>query len=73
MGLNRFGFAMRGVFATGVTMAWRQSSGVWEGKVKNAEECRGDVGTQGFQGFGKEPFRASSLIGVESFDGFLGS
>ncbi len=30
MGLNRFGSAVRGVFATGVTMAWRQSSGIWE-------------------------------------------
>ncbi len=30
MGLNRFGFAVRGAFATGVTMAWRQSSGIWE-------------------------------------------
>ncbi len=25
MGLNRFGSGVRGVFATGVTMAWRQS------------------------------------------------
>ncbi len=30
MGLNRFGSAVRGRFATGVTMAWRQSSGIWK-------------------------------------------
>ncbi len=30
MGLNRFGSGVPGVFATGVTMAWRQSSGIWE-------------------------------------------
>ncbi len=30
MGLNRFGSAVRGVFATGVTMAWRHSSEIWE-------------------------------------------
>ncbi len=32
-------------------------------EVKNAGECRGYAGTQGFKGFGKEPIRASSLIG----------
>ncbi len=37
-----------------------------EGEFKNAEECRGYEGTQGFKGFGKEPIRASSLIEVES-------
>ncbi len=35
-----------------------------EGEVKNAGECRGYVGTQGFKGCGKEPIRASSLIGL---------
>ncbi len=35
-----------------------------EGEVKNAGECGGYVGAQGFKGFGKEPIRASSLIGV---------
>ncbi len=43
-----------------------------EGEVKNAGECRGYVGTQDFKGFGKEPIRASSLIGVEGFEGSLG-
>ncbi len=43
-----------------------------EGKVKNAGECRGYEGTQGFKGFGIEPIRASSLIGVEGFEGCLG-
>ncbi len=42
-----------------------------EGEVKNAGECRGYVGTQGFEGFGKEPIRASSLIGVKGFEGSL--
>ncbi len=44
----------------------------YEGEVKNAGECRGYVGFQGFKGFGKEPIRASSLIGVEGFEGSLG-
>ncbi len=43
-----------------------------EGEVKNAGECRSYVGTQGFKGFGKEPIRASSLIGVEGFEGSFG-
>ncbi len=43
-----------------------------EGGVKHAGECRGYVGTQGFKGFGKEPIRASSLIGVEGLEGSLG-
>ncbi len=43
-----------------------------EGEVKNAGESRGYVGTQGFKGFGKEPIRASSLIGVGGFEGSLG-
>ncbi len=43
-----------------------------EGEVKNAGECRGYVGTQGFKGFGKEPIRVSSLIGGEAFEGSLG-
>ncbi len=30
MGINRFGSAVRDAFATGVTMALRQSSGIWE-------------------------------------------
>ncbi len=30
MGLNRFGSAVRGAFATGVTMAWRRLSGIRE-------------------------------------------
>ncbi len=72
MGLNRFGSTVRGVFATGVTMTWRQSSGIWEADVKNAGECRGYKGTQGFKSFGKEPIRANSLIGVEGLEGCLG-
>ncbi len=43
-----------------------------EGEVKNAKECRGYEETQGFKGFGKEPIRACSLIGVEGFEGSLG-
>ncbi len=31
-----------------------------------------NVGAQGFNGFGKEPIRASSLIGVEGVEGSLG-
>ncbi len=50
MGPNRFGSAVRCAFLTGATMAWRQSSGIWEvwrgGGVKNAGEGRGYVGTQ---------------------------
>ncbi len=29
-GPERFWSAVRGVFATGITMAWRQSSGIWK-------------------------------------------
>ncbi len=43
-----------------------------KGEFKNVGECRGYVGTQGFKGFGKEPIRAGSLIGVEGFEGSLG-
>ncbi len=43
-----------------------------EGEVKNAGECMGNVGTQGFKGFGKVPTRALSLIGVKGFEGSLG-
>ncbi len=43
-----------------------------EGEVKNAGECRGYVGSQGLNGFGKEPIRSSSLIGVEGVEGSLG-
>ncbi len=42
MGLNRFGSAVRGAFATGVTMP--------DCEVKNAGECRGYVGIQDFKG-----------------------
>ncbi len=41
-----------------------------EGEAKNAGECRGYVGTQGFEGFGEEPIRAGSFIGVEGSLGF---
>ncbi len=78
MGLNRFGSAVRGVFATGVTMTWRQSSGIWE-VWRERLKMRESVGaidsyvlTQGFKGFGKEPIRAISLIGVEGYEGSLG-
>ncbi len=30
MCLNRFGSVVRGAFAVSVTMAWRQSAGIWE-------------------------------------------
>ncbi len=33
---------------------------------------RGHVGTHGFEGFGKEPIRAVSLIGVEGIESSLG-
>ncbi len=42
-----------------------------EGGVKNAAECRGYVGTQGFKNFGKESIRVGSLIGVEGFKSSL--
>ncbi len=72
MGLNRFGSAVRGVFATGVAMTWCQSSGIWGAWRERLKmrESRSYVGTQGFKGVGKEPIRASSLIGVESFEGY---
>ncbi len=35
-----------------------------EGEVKNAGECWGYVGTQGYKGFGKEPIRAAPLLGL---------
>ncbi len=44
MSLDRFGTAVRGALATGVTMAWCQSSGMWnilEGDVKDAGKGRG--------------------------------
>ncbi len=44
--------------------------GGFELEVKNAGECRGYVGTQGFKGFGRESIRAASLIRVEGFEGF---
>ncbi len=71
MGLNRFGPAVRGAFATGVTMAWRQSSGIWE-VWRERLKMWGYVGTQGFENFGKEPIRTGSLIGVEGLGGSLG-
>ncbi len=43
-----------------------------EGEVKNAGECRVCEGTQDFKGFGEQPIRAGSLIGVEGFEDFLG-
>ncbi len=43
-----------------------------EGEVKNSGDYRVYVGTQGFKGFGKEPIRATSLIGVEGFEDCLG-
>ncbi len=42
-----------------------------EGEVKNAGECRGYVGIQGFKSFGKESIRAGSHIEVEGFKGSL--
>ncbi len=44
--------------------------GGFEGEVKNAGECRGYVGTQGFKSFGKESIGAASVIRVEGFEGF---
>ncbi len=43
-----------------------------KGEVKNVGEYRDYVRTQGFKGVGKEPIWASSLIGVEGFEGSLG-
>ncbi len=37
-----------------------------EGEGENVGECRGYEGTQGFKGFGKEPIRASSLLGLRA-------
>ncbi len=54
MGLNRFGSAVFRAFATGETMAW--DLGGLEGEVKNAGDCRGYIGTQGFKGFGISVF-----------------
>ncbi len=44
MGRNRFGSAVRGAFVTGVTMAWHQSSGIWEVWRKRLK-MRESVGT----------------------------
>ncbi len=44
--------------------------GGFEGEVKNAGECRGYVGAQGFKGFGKESIRDASVIRAEGFEGF---
>ncbi len=49
----------------------RHPGGLEEGS-KNAGECRGYVGTPGLKGFGKEPTKVGSLIGVEGFEGSLG-
>ncbi len=67
MGLNRFGSAVRGVFATGVTMAWCQSSEIWE-VWRERLQMRESVGAM----HGLRVLRASSLIGVEGFEGCLG-
>ncbi len=74
MGLNRFGSAVRSVFATGVTMAWCQASGIWEvwrERLKMRESLEAMQGLS-FKGFVKEPPRAGSLIGVEGSGGSLG-
>ncbi len=75
VGLNRFESAVWGAFATGVTMAWHESSGVWEvwrDRIKCGRVLGLCGGTPGFEGFWKEPIRAGSLIGVEGFEGPLG-
>lgn len=57
--LNRLSSVLWVAFATGITMAQRQSSG---GLPKNLI----------FKGFGKDPANAGSLIRVEGFQGPLG-
>ncbi len=61
MGSNRFGSAVQVAFGTSASMAWCQSSGLWEvwGDVKHKD-------------FGKDPIRVASLIGVEGLEGSLG-
>ncbi len=51
----------------GVAPVIRNLAGL-TGEVKNEGKGRGYVGTQGFNGFSKEPIRAGSLIGVEGFE-----
>ncbi len=55
----------------GVAPVIRDLGGL-EGELKNAGEYRGYVETQGFKAFWKETIRASSLSGVEGFEGPLG-
>ncbi len=51
----------------GVAPGIRNLAGLTE-EVKNEGKGRGYVGTHGFNGFGKKPTRAGSLIGFESFE-----
>ncbi len=41
--------------------------------IRDLTECRGYLETQGLKGIEKKPIRAGSLIGVEGFEGSLGS
>ncbi len=69
MGPNRFGSAVRGVLATGVTMAWRQSSGAWEvwrGSLKMRMSVGAIKGLRVLRALGKSP------RDVEDYEGCLG-
>ncbi len=66
MGLNRFGSTVQGAFVTGVTIAWRQSSGTWEvrrGSLKMRESIGAMKGLRVLRALGKSP------SGVEGFEG----
>ncbi len=54
----------------GVAPVIRDLGGL-EREVKDVGEGRGYVGTQVFKGFGKEPIRTGSLIGIEGSKGPL--
>ncbi len=69
MGLNRFGSAARDVFATGVTMAWRQSSGIWEvwgERLKMRESVGAMWGLRVFRALGKSPSGPAPLLGLRA-------
>ncbi len=67
MGLNGFESAVRGVFATGVTMAWRQSSGIWEvwrERLKMRESVGAMYGLRVLRALGKSPSGPAPLLGL---------
>ncbi len=69
IGRNRFGSVVRGGFATGITMAWRQLSGireVWRERLKILKR----IGAM-FKGFGDDTTRDGSRIGVEGVESSL--